>query len=148
MLAGCCSPSSPPPRPPSPPRARGRPRSPCWPTPSRASSRARGRPGWPSCRARCSSARSASAGPRCAALALDGGADALAGVRLEVGRPLQPMLASAAADLEAAFAHQGPAAVEWKLDGARIQVHRSGSEVAVFTRTLDDVTARLPEVVA
>src|SRR5205807_4298293 len=74
--------------------------------------------------------------PAIAALALDGGAGALAGVRLEVGRPLQPMLASPAADLEAAFARQGPAAVEWKLDGARIQVHRSGSDVAVFTRTL------------
>ena len=41
----------------------------------------------------------------------------------------------------------GPAAVEWKLDGARIQVHRDGDDVAVFTRTLDDVTARVPEVV-
>jgi DNA ligase-1 len=40
-----------------------------------------------------------------------------------------------------------PAAVEWKLDGARIQVHRDGGDVAVFTRTLDDVTARVPEIV-
>jgi DNA ligase-1 len=42
----------------------------------------------------------------------------------------------------------GEAAVEWKLDGARIQVHRAGTDVAVFTRTLDDITARVPEVVA
>jgi DNA ligase 1 len=42
----------------------------------------------------------------------------------------------------------GEAAVEWKLDGARVQVHRDGGEVAVFTRTLDDITARVPEVVA
>src|SRR4051812_1940855 len=67
--------------------------------------------------------------------------------RLEVGRPIAPMLASTASDVEAAMAKTGPAAVEWKLDGARIQVHRAGSEVGIFTRTLDDVTARLPEVV-
>src|SRR3954452_2675224 len=66
--------------------------------------------------------------------------------RLEVGRPIAPMLASTASDVEAAMAKTGPAAVEWKLDGARIQVHRAGPEVGIFTRTLDDVTARLPEV--
>jgi DNA ligase-1 len=78
-------------------------------------------------------------------VALAGGS--LAQFRLEVGRPLQPMLASTAPDVAAAVAKTGPAAIEWKLDGARIQVHRSGSEVAVFTRTLDEVTPRLPEVV-
>jgi DNA ligase 1 len=80
-----------------------------------------------------------------AEVALGGGS--LAQFRLEVGRPLQPMLASTAPDVAAALAKTGPAAVEWKLDGARIQVHRSGAEVAVFTRSLDEVTARLPEVV-
>jgi DNA ligase-1 len=80
-----------------------------------------------------------------AEVALSGGS--LAQFRLEVGRPLQPMLASTAPDVAAALAKTGPAAVEWKLDGARIQVHRSGSEVAVFTRSLDEVTPRLPEVV-
>jgi DNA ligase-1 len=80
-----------------------------------------------------------------AEVALGGGS--LAQFRLEVGRPLQPMLASTAPDVAAALAKTGPAAVEWKLDGARIQVHRSGSEVAIFTRSLDDVTPRLPEVV-
>ena len=86
--------------------------------------------------------------PGIAALALGGGAAALDAVRLEVGRPVQPMLAATAADLEAAFAKAGgAAAVEWKLDGARVQVHRRDGDVAIFTRTLDDVTARLPEVV-
>jgi DNA ligase-1 len=79
--------------------------------------------------------------------ALGEGAGALAAFRLEVGRPLQPMLASTAPDVAAALARTGPAAVEWKLDGARIQVHRDGDDVRVFTRTLDDVTTRLPEVV-
>ena len=51
----------------------------------------------------------------------------LGAFRLEVGRPLQPMLASTAPDVAAALEKTGPAAVEWKLDGARIQVHRSGS---------------------
>jgi DNA ligase 1 len=81
-----------------------------------------------------------------ASVALAGGD--LGQFRLEVGRPISPMLASTAADVEAAFEKTGPAAVEWKLDGARIQVHRSGADVGIFTRTLDDVTARLPEVVA
>jgi DNA ligase-1 len=82
-----------------------------------------------------------------AAVALTDGAAGLAEMRLEVGRPLQPMLAQPAADIAAALEKVHPAAVEWKLDGARIQVHRDGSDVAVFTRTLDDVTARVPEVV-
>jgi DNA ligase-1 len=58
------------------------------------------------------------------------------------------MLASPAADLDAAFARISPAAVEYKLDGMRIQVHRAGDDVAVFTRSLDDITARVPAVVA
>ena len=66
---------------------------------------------------------------------------------LEVGRPLRPMLASSAGTVPAAFARVSPAAVEWKIDGIRIQVHRDGSDVAVFTRTLDDITARVPEIV-
>jgi len=82
-----------------------------------------------------------------AQLALAGGAAALADVRLEVGRPLSPMLAGTAADVGAALAKAAPAAVDWKVDGARVQIHRDGEAVRVFTRTLDDVTARLPEVV-
>jgi DNA ligase-1 len=81
-----------------------------------------------------------------AALGADG-AGALATFGLQVGRPLAPMLAQTADDPDAALARVGSAVVEWKLDGARIQVHRSGDDVAVFTRTLDDITGRLPEVV-
>jgi ATP-dependent DNA ligase I len=80
--------------------------------------------------------------------ALTSGVPGLRAFHLEVGRPLQPMLASTAPSLEAALDKAGEAAVEWKLDGHRIQVHRAGAEVAVFTRTLDDITARVPEVVA
>ena len=82
-----------------------------------------------------------------AAAALGDGVAGLDRFRLVVGRPVLPMLAQTAASTEAALAKLGRAAVEWKLDGVRIQVHRSGSDIAVFTRTLDDVTARLPEVV-
>jgi DNA ligase-1 len=82
-----------------------------------------------------------------ATTALTEGAAGLAGFRLEVGRPVQPMLAQTATDVPAALARVSPAAVEWKLDGARIQVHRAGTEVGVFTRSLDDITGRLPEVV-
>jgi DNA ligase 1 len=75
---------------------------------------------------------------------------ALAALRdftLRVGRPARPMLASSAPDVAAAMTKISPAAVEWKIDGIRIQVHRAGGEVAVFTRTLDDITARVPEIV-
>jgi ATP-dependent DNA ligase I len=82
-----------------------------------------------------------------AAAALAGGSEALRAFGLEVGRPLRPMLASPAKDLDDALGRVSPAGVEWKLDGARVQVHRDGSDVAVFTRTLDDITARVPEVV-
>jgi DNA ligase-1 len=81
-----------------------------------------------------------------AALGEDGEA-ALGAFRLEVGRPISPMLAQTSPDVAAALVRTGPAAVEWKLDGARIQVHRAGGVVGVFTRTLDDVTARVPELV-
>jgi DNA ligase-1 len=84
--------------------------------------------------------------PAVAAAARRGVAE-LAAQQLAVGRPLAPMLAGSAPDLSAALERTGPAAVEWKLDGVRVQVHRDGDEVAVFTRTLDDVTDRLPEVV-
>ena len=83
-----------------------------------------------------------------AAIALRDGRAGLDAIRLQVGRPLAPMLAGTAADVAAALAKTGPAAVDHKLDGARVQVHRDGADVAIYTRTLDDVTARLPEVVA
>jgi DNA ligase-1 len=82
-----------------------------------------------------------------AVVALTEGAAALAEIGLVVGRPIAPMLASPAASIEDALAQFAPASVEWKLDGARLQAHRDGEAVALFTRSLDDVTARLPEVV-
>ncbi len=85
---------------------------------------------------------------RVALVALTGGETALRGVGLEVGRGVQPMLAAGAPDVEAALDEIGEASVEWKLDGARIQVHRFGDDVTVFTRNLNDVTERLPGVVA
>lgn len=77
-------------------------------------------------------------------------------VRIVVGRPMQPMLAATAASLEEAFGAFGTASVEWKLDGARIQVHVERSDpadttaarVRLFTRNLNDITDRLPEVAA
>jgi DNA ligase-1 len=72
--------------------------------------------------------------------------DALAGYKLQLFRPVQPMLADAADDIEDAIGTTA-AALEWKLDGARIQVHRADGRVAVYTRNLNDVTIRLPEVV-
>jgi DNA ligase-1 len=83
-----------------------------------------------------------------AVLAMTGGADALADVHLQLLRPIQPMLAASSPDVASALEETGEASVEWKLDGARIQLHRLGDDVRVFTRNLNDVTARLPEVVA
>jgi DNA ligase-1 len=77
----------------------------------------------------------------------EGALAALRAFGLKVGRPLRPMLASSAATVAAALARVTPAALEWKIDGIRIQVHRDGAEVAVFTRTLDDITIRVPEIV-
>jgi DNA ligase-1 len=84
-----------------------------------------------------------------AVAALTGGASALAAFALQVGRPLAPMLAQSASSVAEALATTGvPAVVDVKLDGIRIQVHRSGDDVAVFTRSLDEITPRLPAVVA
>jgi DNA ligase 1 len=75
------------------------------------------------------------------------GPGALERFRLEVGRPVRPMLARPAKDVDDALARLGEAAVEWKLDGARVQIHRRDDDVRVYTRSLDDVTARVPEIV-
>ena len=87
--------------------------------------------------------------PAVAAAALTGGAAAVAEFSLQVGRPVSPMLAQTAADVtDALERHGGTAIFEAKLDGARVQIHRNDDTVSVYTRSLDDVTARLPEVVA
>jgi ATP-dependent DNA ligase I len=74
--------------------------------------------------------------------------EALRAVGLQVGRPIRPMLAASAPAVAAALERISPAAVEWKVDGIRVQVHRQESEVRVFTRTLDDITDRVPELAA
>jgi DNA ligase 1 len=78
---------------------------------------------------------------------LAAGADGLSAFRLELLRPIEPMLAQTVEDPKAALERLGSAALEYKLDGARVQLHRSGDEVRVFTRGLHDVTARVPELV-
>ncbi|MFT3859721.1 ATP-dependent DNA ligase [Micropruina sp.] len=77
-----------------------------------------------------------------------GGAEAVAAIGLVVGRPVRPMLAASAKTVAEGMASlPGEVAVEAKLDGIRIQAHRDGDEVRLFTRSLDEVTDRLPEVV-
>ncbi len=86
-----------------------------------------------------------------AVAALTRGADALAEFSMLVGRPIRPMLAGTAPDVAVGaqkVGEDGEFAVDTKLDGIRIQVHKRGDEVSVFTRSLDEVSPRLPEVVA
>ncbi|HTU57153.1 MAG TPA: ATP-dependent DNA ligase, partial [Polyangiales bacterium] len=80
-------------------------------------------------------------------LAFESGESALTSVSLELFRPVLPMLAEPCADVETALSQLPAAAFEYKLDGARVQVHRRGDEVRVYTRTGNDVTGAVPEVV-
>ncbi|MCM2386908.1 ATP-dependent DNA ligase [Streptomyces albipurpureus] len=85
--------------------------------------------------------------PRVAQVLLTDGSSALARFGLRVGTPVQPMLAHTAKSVtEAVRTLAEPCAVEEKLDGIRIQVHRDGELIRVFTRSLDDITERVPEV--
>ncbi|MBB4984089.1 MULTISPECIES: ATP-dependent DNA ligase [Streptomyces] len=86
--------------------------------------------------------------PPVAQAVLAEGASALDRFTLRVGSPVQPMLAHTAGSVAEAIAGLGACAVEEKLDGIRVQVHRRGEDVRVYTRSLDDITDRLPEVVA
>ena len=79
--------------------------------------------------------------------AMTDGAPALAAMGIELFRPLLPMLATPSEAVEAAMTQLGEAALEYKLDGARIQVHKSGDDVRVFSRRLNEVTPAVPEVV-
>src|SRR5205823_3150292 len=63
-----------------------------------------------------------------------------------IGRPLKPMLASTAPSVAEALEGMDLGSVEWKLDGIRIQVHRDGDDVSIYTRNLNDITAALPGV--
>jgi DNA ligase-1 len=83
-----------------------------------------------------------------AARALAQGPEALGGSRLTLFTAVQPMLAKTAAGAGEAVSGLGTALVEWKLDGARIQVHRDRDRVRVYTRNLRDITEAVPEVVA
>jgi DNA ligase-1 len=85
---------------------------------------------------------------RVAEISVAAGEEGLCAIGLQVLRPVQPMLAATAASVGEAIGACGLSSVEWKLDGARIQAHRAGDEVRLYTRNLNDVTSRLPGVVA
>jgi DNA ligase-1 len=84
--------------------------------------------------------------PQVARAALAGGTQALEQFEIKLMQPVLPMLAQPAQDVAAALKDLGTALFEWKLDGARIQVHKAGAAVRVFTRNLNDVTTRVPEI--
>ena len=81
------------------------------------------------------------------ARALLGDARAVDAFAVQVMRPVRPMLADSEDSVSAALSSLGDASLEYKLDGARVQVHKAGDDVRVFSRTLNDVTAAVPEVV-
>ena len=85
--------------------------------------------------------------PDVARLAFQGGAAALAGAAIRLFRPLQPMLAQAAESTADALERLERAAFDYKLDGARVQVHKSGDDVRVYSRRMNEVTEAVPEIV-
>jgi DNA ligase 1 len=78
---------------------------------------------------------------------LEKGEAGIAEFSVRLFQPLQPMLAQTAEDVEEALGDLGEAALEYKLDGARVQVHKSGDQVRVYSRALNEVTAAVPEIV-
>jgi len=84
---------------------------------------------------------------RTAAIAMTGGEEGLRGVGFELFRPIFPMLASTAESVAEAVSGFDRASVEWKLDGIRIQIHRRGEEVRIYTRNLNQITHALPGIV-
>ncbi len=78
---------------------------------------------------------------------IEDGTTGLARFSLQLFQPVQPMLAQTAEDVAEAIHDLGEAALEWKFDGARVQVHKAGDLVKVYSRNLNDVTAAVPEVV-
>lgn len=76
------------------------------------------------------------------------GEAALRAVQIQLYRPVLPMLASPAENASVALGHLGEALLEWKLDGARVQVHKRGDDVRIYSRLLNEVTDALPEVVS
>jgi len=85
--------------------------------------------------------------PMAAHAALTGGEAALDAISVRIMTPVRPMLADSAEDVEAALSDIEEASLEYKLDGARVQIHKAGDAVRVFSRTLNDVTASVPEIV-
>jgi DNA ligase-1 len=84
---------------------------------------------------------------RTAEIAMTEGEEGLRAVGLEIFRPILPMLASTAESVAEALAGFDRASVEWKLDGIRIQIHRRGDEVRIYTRNLNEITQALPGIV-
>ncbi|MBB2891584.1 ATP-dependent DNA ligase [Flexivirga oryzae] len=82
-----------------------------------------------------------------AAAAMNGGAEAVVAIGLLVGRPVRPMLAGSAPEIAAAVDPDLAQQVETKLDGIRVQAHKDGDDIRLFTRSLEEITDRLPEVV-
>jgi DNA ligase 1 len=82
-----------------------------------------------------------------AGAALAEGASGLRRFSLTLFQPLLPMLAQPAEDVGSALSQLGTAALDWKMDGARVQVHKAGDDVRVYSRSLNDVTAAVPEIV-
>jgi DNA ligase-1 len=85
---------------------------------------------------------------RMAEVAMRRGEDGLRDIGFEIFRPVLPMLASTASGVAEAIGSFERASVEWKLDGIRIQIHRRGDEVRIYTRNLNEITAPLPGIVA
>jgi ATP-dependent DNA ligase I len=84
--------------------------------------------------------------PHVARAALTEGAAGLARFAVQLFRPVLPMLAGSADSAAEALAELGEAALEWKLDGARVQIHKAGGEVRVYSRRLNEVTPAVPEI--
>jgi DNA ligase-1 len=85
--------------------------------------------------------------PAVARAALAGGEAGLSALAVRIFQPVLPMLAGSADDVDEALAEVGEAALEFKLDGARVQIHRSGEEVRIYSRRLNEVTSAVPELV-
>jgi DNA ligase 1 len=85
--------------------------------------------------------------PRMAEIAMTSGEEGLKGVGFELFRPIFPMLAATGASVADAFAGLECASVEWKLDGIRVQIHRRGDAVRIYTRNLNEITTSLPGIV-
>ncbi len=85
--------------------------------------------------------------PAVASAAQQGGAKRLESFRLRLAQPVRPMLAQGADDVQSAITALGEACLEYKLDGARVQVHKDGDRIMVFSRALNDVTVSVPEIV-